>query len=203
MGTRDDRIDAYIERSADFAQPILRYLREVVHEACPEVQETMKWSSPHFDYLGAMMCSMAAFKQHCAFGFWKGSLILDNGGEKAEQAMGHFGRIASVDDLPPRGVLIDYIHQAMRLNEAGIKAPARKQPQKDRPEVEVPDDLTAALEANEAALVAFTRFSPSARREYVEWITEAKSDATRQKRLQQAVDWMAEGKQRHWKYQRA
>lgn len=202
MGTRDDRIDACIERSADFAQPILRYLREVVHEACPEVEEAMKWSFPHFVYHG-VLCSMASFKQHCAFGLWKASLILENGGQKAEQAMGHFGRITSVDDLPPREVLIDYIHQGMRLNEAGTKAPARKQPQKGRPEAEVPDDLTAALEGNEAALVTFTRFSPSARREYVEWITKAKSDATRQKRLQQAVEWMAEGKQRHWKYQRA
>lgn len=202
MGTRDPRIDAYIERSAEFAQPILRYLREVVHEACPDVEETMKWSFPHFDYLGGMMCSMASFKQHCAFGFWKGSLIMENGGGKAEQAMGHFGRITSVDDLPPREVLIDYIHQAMRLNETGTKAPARKQPQKDRPEAEVPNDLSAALEANEAARATFNGFSPSARREYVEWITDAKSDATRQKRLQQAVEWMAEGKQRHWKYQR-
>jgi uncharacterized protein YdeI (YjbR/CyaY-like superfamily) len=202
MGTRDDRIDAYIERSADFAQPILRYLREVVHKACPDVEETMKWSFPHFMHHG-MLCSMASFKQHCAFGLWKASLILEQGGTKAEQAMGHFGRITSVDDLPPRALLIDYIQRGMRLNEAGTKAPARKQPQKDRPEAEVPDDLTAALEANEAALATFNGFSPSARREYVEWITEAKSAATRQKRLQQAVEWMAEGKQRHWKYQRA
>jgi uncharacterized protein YdeI (YjbR/CyaY-like superfamily) len=201
MGTRDARIDAYIANSAEFARPILEHLREVVHQACPDVQETMKWSFPHFDYHG-ILCSMASFKQHCAFGLWKASLILEQGGEKAEQAMGHFGRITSVDDLPPHEVLIDYIQQGMRLNETGTKAPARKQPQKERPEPAVPDDLTTALEANEAALITFNRFSPSHRREYLEWITEAKTDATRQKRLRQAVEWMAEGKPRNWKYAR-
>jgi uncharacterized protein YdeI (YjbR/CyaY-like superfamily) len=200
MGTRDARMDAYIEKSADFARPILRHLREVVHEACPDVVEAMKWNSPHFEYQG-MLCNMAAFKQHCAFGFWKGSLFLEQGDEKARQAAGHFGRITSIADLPPREEIIGYVHQAMRLNEAGVKAPTRKQPA-ERPELAVPNDLTSALEANEAALVTFTGFSPSHRREYVEWITEAKTDATRQKRLQQAVEWMAEGKSRHWKYAR-
>jgi uncharacterized protein YdeI (YjbR/CyaY-like superfamily) len=194
-------MDAYIEKSADFAQPILRYLREVVHEACPDVEEAMKWSSPHFTYHG-MLCHMAAFKQHCAFGFWKGSLFLEQGDDRARQAAGHFGRITSIDDLPPREEIIGYIHQAMRLNEEGVKATSRKQPA-ERAELAVPDDLTSALEANEAALVTFTGFSPSHRREYVEWITEAKTDATRQKRLQQAVEWMSEGKSRHWKYARA
>jgi uncharacterized protein YdeI (YjbR/CyaY-like superfamily) len=202
MGTRDPRFDEYIDRAAPFAQPILRHLREVVHEACPAVEEKVKWSSPHFDYRGPL-CHMAAFKQHCAFGFWKGALVLEGGGPRAAEAMGHFGRITSVDDLPPREELIGYIKQAMRLNDEGVKAPARKQPDRARPEPAVPDDLTAALEANEAALTTFNGFSPSHRREYLEWITEAKTDATRQKRLQQAVEWMAEGKPRHWKYARS
>ncbi|HEX2209380.1 MAG TPA: YdeI/OmpD-associated family protein [Longimicrobium sp.] len=202
MGARDPRFDAYIGKAADFAKPILTYLREVVHEACPDVEEKIKWSSPHFDYRGPL-CHMAAFKQHCAFGFWKGALVLEQAGGRADEAMGHFGRITSIDDLPPREVLIGYIHQAMRLNQEGVKAPARKQPDQPRPELEVPDDLTAALEANEAALTTFNRFSPSHRREYLEWITEAKTDATRQKRLRQAVEWMAEGKSRHWKYARS
>ena len=200
MGTRDAGMDAYIARSADFAQPILRHLREVVHEACPEVREAMKWSSPHFEYRG-MLCNMAAFKQHCAFGFWKGSLFLEQGDDRARQAAGHFGRITSIADLPPRDEIIGYIHQAMRLNEAGVKATSRKQPA-ERPELAVPDDVAAALDANEAARATFTGFSPSHRREYVEWITEAKTDATRQKRLAQAVEWMSEGKSRHWKYAR-
>ena len=201
MGTRDARVDAYIENSADFAKPILAHLREVVHEACPPVEEAMKWSFPHFAYHG-MLCSMASFKQHCAFGFWKGELILEQGGERAKEAMGHFGRITSVDDLPPRDVLIGYVHQAMQLNESGAKTPSRSRKEK-REELPVPDDLSAALEQNPAALSTFNAFSPSHRREYVEWITEAKTEATREKRLRQAVEWMAEGRSRHWKYVRA
>ncbi|HEX6373082.1 MAG TPA: YdeI/OmpD-associated family protein [Longimicrobium sp.] len=201
MGTTHAGMDAYIDKAAPFAQPILRHLREVVHQACPEVVEAMKWSSPHFEYRG-MLCNMAAFKQHCAFGFWKGSLFLEQGDERAQQAAGHFGRITSIDDLPPRDEIIACIHQAMRLNEEGVRAASRKQPG-EKAELVVPDDLTAALEANEAALVTFTRFSPSHRREYVEWIADAKTDATRQKRLRQAVEWMAEGKSRHWKYARS
>jgi hypothetical protein len=130
MGTRDPRIDAYIEKSAAFAQPILTYLRAVVHEACPSVQETMKWSAPHFDYRG-MRCGMAAFKEHCAFGFWKASLVLDDKDGKAQEAMGHFGRITSVADLPPKKTLIGYIKKAMALNEQQVQ-PARppKRPKK-------------------------------------------------------------------------
>jgi uncharacterized protein YdeI (YjbR/CyaY-like superfamily) len=200
MGTRDARMDAYIARSAGFAQPILSYLREVVHEACPDVEEAMKWSSPHFTYRG-MLCNMASFKQHCAFGFWKGSLILDEGDERARQAAGHFGRITCISDLPPRDEIIGYIHKAMRLNEEGVK-PASPRQREERPEALVPDDLALALEANQAALITFDGFSPSHRREYIDWIADAKTDATRQKRLRQAVEWMAEGKSRHWKYAR-
>jgi len=200
MGTRDPRIDAYIDASADFAKPILAYLREGVHEGCPTVEEGMKWSFPHFMHHG-IVCSMASFKEHCAFGFWKGSLILDAAGRSAEAAMGQFGRITRIEDLPPREVLVGYVKQAAALNESGTRVP-KARPAQPKPEAETPDDLTAALEQNEPARLAFERFSPSARREYVVWITEAKSDATRRKRLDTAVEWMAEGKQRHWKYQR-
>jgi uncharacterized protein YdeI (YjbR/CyaY-like superfamily) len=200
MGTRDPRIDAYIDNSADFARPILRYLREVVHEGCPEVQETLKWSMPSFEYRG-ILCNMASFKQHCAFGFWKGALIMGEDGKSLElDAMGQFGRITSLADLPPRETLVGYVREAKRLNDEGVKSPARSKPKEPRPEAEVPDDLAAALDGNEQARATFERFSPSQRREYVEWITEAKSEATRQKRLAQAVEWMAEGKPRHWKY---
>lgn len=202
MGSRDPRIDAYIEKSAPFAHPILRHLREVVHEACPQVEEAMKWSFPHFMHHG-MLASMASFKQHCAFGFWKAELVMRNAGEHATEAMGHFGRITSVDDLPPRDVLIGYIHQAMTLNETGVKAPSRTKSGEKKPALEVPGDLAEALGRNDAARATFDGFSPSHRREYVEWITEARSDATRQKRLAQAVEWMAEGKSRHWKYARS
>ena len=200
MGTRDPRIDQYIDKSAPFAHAILRHLREVVHTACPTVEETMKWSFPHFMYQG-MLCSMASFKQHCAFGLWKGSLILEQGGDRARDAMGHFGRITSVDDLPSDEILTSYIHTAMKLNEEGVQPPkARKTGSK--PELAVPEALMEALRGNEAALAAFEKFSPSNKREYADWIADAKSDATRQRRLEQAVEWIAEGKSRNWKYER-
>ena len=197
MGTRDPRIDAYIAKSEPFAQPILTYLRAVVHEACPSVQETIKWSAPHFDYHG-MMCGMAAFKAHCAFGFWKASLVLGDKNGKAEEAMGHFGRITSVGDLPPKKTLIRYIEKAMALNEQGVQAkrPA-KRPKKP---LATPAYFLAALKKNKKALATYEAFTPSHKREYVEWITEAKSEATRERRLADAVAWMAEGKPRNWKY---
>src|SRR5215207_308230 len=202
MGTRDPRIDAYIADSADFARPILTHLREVVHAACPDVEETMKWAFPHFMYKG-MLCSMASFKQHCAFGFWKGSLIVDREGRSAEEAMGQFGRITALSDLPSTKVLTGYVKEAMRLNDEGVKSPTRSAPRTKKGEVVVPDDLATALKRNKKAQATFDSFSPSHRREYVEWITEAKGEETRKRRLETAVDWMAEGKSRNWKYAKA
>ena len=199
MGTRDPRIDAYIEKSAEFAKPILTHLREVVHGACPGVEETMKWSMPHFMYKG-MMCGMASFKAHCTFGFWKGALVVGDGAA-AEEAMGQFGRITAVRDLPSKKVIAGYVKKAMALNDAGVKSPTRSKPAKKKPEAAVPDDLAGALRRNKAARVTFEGFTPSHRREYIEWITEAKTDATRERRLLTAVEWLAEGKTRHWKYQ--
>jgi len=205
MGTRDPRIDAYIARSAEFAKPILSHLREVVHGACPEVEETMKWSMPHFMYQG-MLCGMASFKQHCTFGFWKGSLIVKEGGAPAEQAMGQFGRITALSDLPPKRVLAGYVKEAMRLNEEGVKVPRRPAAAKTKraatTTLAVPDDLAAALKKNRKAAATFDGFSPSHRREYVEWITDAKRDETRARRIGTAVEWLAEGKSRNWKYAR-
>ena len=203
MGTRDPRIDAYIEKQKEFARPILLHIREVVHAACPDVEETMKWSSPHFGYKGGMMCAMAAFKEHAIFGFWKGKLIKgvspnrNNGGE----AMGNFGRLTSVKDLPGKRELTSLIREAMRLNEEGIVVPRAKKVAK--PAVAVPAELTAALAKNKRAAAQFAAFSPSHRREYAEWIADAKRDETRSKRVAQAVEWIAEGKGRNWKYQRA
>jgi uncharacterized protein YdeI (YjbR/CyaY-like superfamily) len=202
MGTRDPRVDAYIAKSADFAKPILIHLREVVHAACPQVEETMKWSTPHFDYKG-IMCAMAAFKEHAIFGFWKGSLIegvapnRNNGGE----AMGNYGKLRSVKDLPSRKELTGYIKQAMKLNDEGIVAPrAKKAP---KPEAKVPAELKAALSKNKKAAAQFEQFPPSHRREYIEWIAEAKRPETKEKRVAQTVEWVAEGKGRNWKYERA
>jgi uncharacterized protein YdeI (YjbR/CyaY-like superfamily) len=201
MATKDPRIDAYIARSAEFAKPILKHLRKVVHAGCPEVVETIKWSMPHFDYKG-MMCGMAAFKEHCAFGFWKTELILDRDKQKEKPGMGAFGSIKSLDDLPNEKTLIGYVKKAAALNDAGIKVPGRAQPKKRAP-IPVPDDLAAALKKNTKARQTFDSFSPSHRREYLEWITEAKREETRRERLEKTMRWLAEGKARNWKYQPA
>jgi len=198
MGKKDTRVDAYISESGEFARPILTHLRELVHTTCPDVEETMKWSFPHFQYKG-MLCSMAAFKAHCAFGFWKNALIVEKGGAETEAAMGQFGRITKLSDLPSKAVLTGYIKQAMKLNDEGTKKPAPAKP-KAPAEVVVPDDLANALRANAKARATFEKFSPSHKREYVEWITEAKTEATRTRRLETAIEWMAEGKPRNWKY---
>jgi uncharacterized protein YdeI (YjbR/CyaY-like superfamily) len=198
MAARDPRVDAYIAKSAEFARPILAHLREVVHAACPDVEETIKWSFPHFQYKG-LLCSMAAFKEHCAFGFWKGALVFGGDGQ-AEEAMGQFGRITKLSDLPSKKVLSGYIKKAIELNEAGVKSPTRSKPKAPRPEPTVPDELAAALGANPAARATFEKLSPSHRREYIEWITEAKTAPTRGRRVETAIQWLAEGKPRNWKY---
>ena len=198
MATKDPRIDAYIARSADFAKPILKHLRKVVHAGCPDVVETIKWSMPHFDYKG-VMCGMAAFKEHCAFGFWKADLILDRDKQAKKSGMGSFGCIKSLADLPSEKTLIGYVNKAAALNAAGIKAPGRTQPKKRKP-LAMPDDFTAALKKNAKARNAFENFSPSHRREYIEWITEAKREETRKERLGKSIRWLTEGKARNWKY---
>ena len=193
----DKRIDAYIDRQAEFAKPILRHLREVVHAACPECEETLKWSSPHFLYKGQMLAGMAAFKQHATFGFWRGSLVVGKENEQMS-GMGQFGRLTSVADLPPRKQLEALVKKAMRLTDEGVKPPRDKH--KKAP-FTVPQDLRAAIDAVPAAAATFDNFSPSCQREYVDWVTEAKRDETRSKRLAQTVEWLAEGKKRNWKYE--
>jgi hypothetical protein len=197
MGKRDPRVDAYIAQAADFAKPILTRLRESVHEACPDVEEAMKWRFPNFMYKG-MLCSMASFKQHAAFGFWKGSLILGDASKNAE-AMGQLGRLTTTGDLPAKRVLAGYIRQAVALNDDGVRvkrAPKRAAPKTTRS----PADLAAALKKSAKARATFAAFSPSHKREYVEWITEAKTGDTRAHRVANAVKWMEEGKSRNWKY---
>ena len=198
MPDRDPRIDTYIDNSAEFAKPILAYIRETVHQACPEVEETMKWSMPHFDYKG-IMCSMASFKHHCAFGFWKASLIPE--AKKSNEAMGQMGRITSLDDLPPKKELVRLIKEAARLNEAGARV-EKGTSRAAKPALEVPDDLAARLAREKKAKEAFEQMPPSHRREYIEWITGAKREATRQRRIEQAIQWMSEGKSMNWKYEK-
>jgi uncharacterized protein YdeI (YjbR/CyaY-like superfamily) len=196
--SKDPRIDAYIAKSPDFAKPILKHLRKIVHTGCPEVQETLKWSMPHFDHKG-VMCGMAAFKEHCAFGFWKAELILDRDKQNDQKGMGSFGCIKSLSDLPDEKRLIGYVKKAAALNEAGIKVPGRTKPKK-RPPLATPDYFTAALKKNTKARNTFENFTASHRREYIEWVTEAKREETRKERLAKSIEWMAEGKPRNWKY---
>lgn len=200
MGKKDPRIDAYIKKAAPFAQPILTHLRDIVHGACPDVEETMKWSFPHFMYEG-MLAGMASFKEHATFGFWKGGLIIDKETSRSAEAMGQFGRITAITDLPPKTIIAGYVKQAMVLNEHGIKVPKAKQKTAPRRPLPVPPALAAALNRNAMALKHFEAFVPSARYEYIEWITEAKTDATRDRRVKTSIAQLAKGKQRHWKYQ--
>jgi len=198
MPSYDKRIDAYIEKSAEFAQPVMVHLRDLVHKACPEVTETLKWSMPSFEYKG-LLCGFAAFKQHCTFGFWKQSLLETDAFPKNKTAMGSFGRITSLKDLPSDKVMVGLIHQAMELNEKGIKVPKKAAaPKKD---LVVPDVLKKALSKNKAAKTTFEKFPYSCKKEYIEWITEAKTEPTRDKRLASTIEWLAEGKRRNWKYE--
>jgi uncharacterized protein YdeI (YjbR/CyaY-like superfamily) len=193
-------VDAYIAKSADFAKPILEHLRAVVHTTCPDTEETLKWGFPHFGYKGAMMCSMAAFKQHCSFGFWLAKEILDRSAADDHEGMGQFGKITTLKDLPGKPKLVGFIKKAMALTDAGIK---QKRPKSaPKPEAAMPADLAGLLAQKKhlKAKTCFDNFSPGARRDYIEWISEAKTDATRTKRLATTLEWLAEGKQRNWKY---
>ena len=199
MARTDPRVDAYIAKAAPFAKPILKHLRAAVHAGCPDVQETMKWSFPHFDYKG-MFCGMAAFKQHATFGFWKAKLLADQLPAVDEKAMGQFGCIRSLDDLPSRARLVRLVKAAAALNDAGVTIERRKAP--PRAPVKAPAFLMAALKKNPRALATFKAFSPSHKREYITWVTEAKREETRQRRLTKAIEWMAQGKSQNWKYER-
>lgn len=196
--TRDPRIDAYIERAAPFAQPILIHLRELVHEACPQVEESVKWGMPSFSHAGGILCTMAAFKQHASFGFWKHALVI--GGGEPRDGMGSYGKLVSIKGLPPKRTLLVHIRKAIKLNEDGVKVPAARKAA-PKPPADLPDDLAEALARNKAAKTTFDAFPPGCKREYIVWIAEAKREETRAKRLAQAVEWMAAGKRRNWKYE--
>jgi uncharacterized protein YdeI (YjbR/CyaY-like superfamily) len=201
------RVDIYINKAQPFAQPILIHLRELVHKACPGVEESIKWSRPFFDYKGVILGNMSAFKEHCSFGFWGEEIgaVLRQAKVIQDGGMGSLGRITSVKDLPSNKQMLDFLKQAVGFIDRGeytspitarnkvVKAP--------RPEIEVPPEFTKALKASKKASAVFTAFSPSCKREYTEWIADAKRPETRDKRIAQAIEWIAEGKQRNWKYQ--
>ena len=193
--SRDPRIDEYIEKQAEFARPILEHIREAMHSAGPEIEEGIKWSMPAFSYKGKPLAGMAAFKAHATLGFWDRTEVR---GESAQQgAMGDFGRLTSVADLPGDDELAAMIRKGASLIDAGAK-PVRNKTVKEP--IAMPDDVAHALAANEAAQATYDGFPPSCQREYLEWVVEAKRPETRAKRIAQAVEQMAEGKRRHWKY---
>jgi uncharacterized protein YdeI (YjbR/CyaY-like superfamily) len=203
--TRDPRVDAYIEKAAPFAQPILNHLRKLMHQACPRANESIKWGMPFFVQQGIVLAHMAAFKNHCAFGFWGPQMkkALAREGLHSSDAMGTLGRITATKDLPPDQEMLGYMHLAGELVESGqrkksIERPAKK---KAKPPVKIPTALAAALKKNKTAAKTFEKFSESCRREYAVWIDEAKRSETRAKRVEQAVVWIAQGKSRNWKYQ--
>jgi uncharacterized protein YdeI (YjbR/CyaY-like superfamily) len=203
MANKSISITSYINKSAAFAQPILSHLRELVHNTCPQVEEKIKWGFPHFDYKGEMMCSMAAFKQHASFGFWKAAIMKDPellATAQSEVAMGHIGRITSLNDLPSDKKLVAWIKDAMELNENGIKLPAKPKSTEKKILI-VPDYFVAALQNNQQALLIFESSSYSHKKEYVEWITDAKTEITRQKRIDKAIEMIATGKGRNHQYE--
>ena len=196
---RDPRIDAYIARQAEFARPILEHLRAAVHAAYPDVEEAIRWGMPAFLHQGKMLCSMAAFKAHASFGFWKGALVTAPE-ELARKAMGQFGRITSLADLPDEASLKAMVRKAVALAEQGVSAARPKKHSK--PDITTPADFQAALDDRPPATEKFEAFSPSSRREYLEWIADAKRPDTRARRIAQAAEWISEGKSRNWKYER-
>ncbi len=200
MSANNNPVDAYISKSNDFAKPILIHLRMLVHKACPEVEESIKWGFPNFGYKG-MLCFMTAFKEHCTFGFWKGELLKDEHNmltEVGKSAMGHFGKVKTIQDLPSDKTILKYLKEAVKLNEAGAILPRKKSPGLGA--IQAPPDMKQALANNKKAAETFKSFSNSNKKEYVQWVEEAKTEATREKRLAQAIEWMAEGKARNWKY---
>lgn len=202
MAAKEKIIDDYIAKSAEFAKPILTHIRELVHKACPQVEEKMKWSFPHFDYKGEMMCNMAAFKQHASLGFWKAALMKDPilmENAQSESAMGHLGKITSFKTLPSDKKIMGWVKEAMLLTDKGIKLPPKAKPT-DRKELEVPDYFKKELAKNKTAKKVFEAFSYSHKKEYLEWITDAKTEPTRIKRMASAIEMMAESKSLNWKY---
>ncbi|HKO20592.1 MAG TPA: YdeI/OmpD-associated family protein [Acidobacteriaceae bacterium] len=207
MSGRDKRVDAYIAKSADFAKPILEHVRELVHIGCPDVIEDIKWGRPFFLHAGVILLNVAAFKEHCSVGFWGAEMskVLRTDSAVQDGAMGSFGKITSLKDLPPDKKFLAHIKQAGKFVDEGngktVMAASQRVVKAPKPPVEAPPEFLRALKKSKAAGKVFDAFSPSCKREYIEWIAEAKRPETRDRRIAQAIEWIAEGKQRNWKYQ--
>jgi uncharacterized protein YdeI (YjbR/CyaY-like superfamily) len=204
-GSRLPAVDLYIKKSASFAQPILNHLRETIHKSVPDITEEMKWSRPFFLYKGIILGNISAFKEHCAFGLWGAEIAetLRAEGVSSGVAMGTFGRITSLKDLPPKAKLLAYVKNAAKMIDEGTRTKSIvRQPKVAKPKVEVPEALSAALKKNKTAAKNFETMSPSCQREYIEWIAGAKRDETRDNRVATAIEWISEGKSRNWKYEK-
>jgi uncharacterized protein YdeI (YjbR/CyaY-like superfamily) len=200
----NSRVDEYVARAAPFAQPILTHLRKLMHKGCPGVVETIKWSRPFFEYRGAILGNMAAFKEHCTFGFWGKEIgaVLREADAVREKGMGSFGRLTSVKDLPPDKQMLQWIKQAAAFVDSGeYTSPIAARRTVVKAALAVPEEFALALRKSEKAADVFAGFSASCQREYIEWIADAKRPETRDKRIATAIEWIVEGKQRHWKYQ--
>ena len=199
MATKDARVDSYIAESPEFARPVLKHLRKLIHEGCPEAVETIKWGSPFFDYQG-LLCGFAAFKAHCSLFFWR-DIDVSRWLPKTNTAgagMGQFGKLTSLADLPKDSVILACVRSAVEQRDSPASKPKRvRQPAKELP---VPPDLKKALATNAKAAAAFKNFAPSHRREYIAWISDAKRPETRERRLQTSIEWLSEGKSQNWKY---
>lgn len=204
---RLQEVDSYINSSADFAKDILNHLRELVHTSCPEIVEVIKWGFPNFEYRGQILCSMSAFKKHCSFGFWLGNEMEDPDNilqQIGKTAMGQLGQLKSLSDLPSDEILKKYVNQAIKLSEAGknkIKLPSENRKKKITVMPVIPDYFQQKLEQDSLAKLTFEKFSNSCKREYINWIVDAKTEKTRDKRMQEAIEMLRVGKQRNWKYQ--
>lgn len=202
MAKKDPRIDEYIKNAKPFAQPILKHLRKLIHEIVPEVEETVKWGMPAFEYKGPIF-SMASFKEHCAFAFWKSPLMKDAElfrNNKGEGGMGDLGKVKSVEDLPGDKLMKQYLLEAKRINDQGIKLEKKKPRSSEEPEIH--PEFEKQLKKNKGAFSFFKSSSPSCRKEYINWINEAKRDETRNTRIATAVEWLSEGKGKNWKYEK-
>jgi uncharacterized protein YdeI (YjbR/CyaY-like superfamily) len=203
MSSANPLTDQYINSAAPFAQPVLKHLRQLVHQANPDITESIKWQFVAFDYKKSILCSMAAFKSHCAFGFWLAEKMDDPDGILGLErgaGMGQLGKITSVEDLPPDDVMIKYIQAAIALVDAGVKMSRSKIETKPVPQI--PETMKIALAKNPTAQLNFENFTQSKQREYIEWITEAKTESTQLKRLDTAIEWISEGKSKNWKYEK-
>ncbi len=203
----EPKVDLYISKAQPFAQPILEHLRELVHKAVPGVQETIKWSRPFFEYKGVILANVSAFKEHCSFGFWGEEIgaVLREANVVQDGGMGSLGRITTLKDLPSDKQMLAFLKQAKAFIDSGAYtspiAARHKVVKAPKPTLPVPPEFTAALKSNPKASQTFQHFAPSCQREYLEWFADAKQPATREKRIAQAIEWLSEGKQRHWKYQ--